>query len=267
MNATSDIASRSQFTDGWFLTITKFEVKIMYNGNNLSVIIATYNEEKNILNTIKRVQKAVPKAEILVVDDGSKDNTVKMAKSIKLKNLMVISYKPNRGKGYAIKEGINKAARKVQAQLDADSQFPPEELPGLVKPILENKADVVFASRFIKGSTIQKGSLTKLRKLANFVVSGFTSILSGKRFTDVNAGFKAWKTDVIRDIDFHCNHFAYEPEIAIKGTEMRYKFIEVPVNYKGRQLGITNVKLLKDGIIIPLYLLRLKLSLIMKRLF
>src|SRR3989338_8507356 len=226
----------------------------MYDGKDLSVIIAAYNEEKNILNTVKRVQKTVPKAEILVIDDGSKDDTAKIAKSVESKNIRVISYRPNRCKGYAIRMGVNKATRKIQAQIDADSQFPPEELPRLVKPIIDEKADIVFASRFIKGSTIQKRSLTRMRRLANFVVSGFTSILCGKVFTDVNAGFKAWKTDAIRDIDFQCNHFAYEPEIAIKGIEKRYKFREVPVNYKGRQIGITNVKLLRDGIIIPLYL-------------
>ena len=238
-----------------------------YNGNNLSVIIAAYNEENNIPDTIKRIQKTVPKAEILVVDDGSKDNTVNTARSLKSKNLKVISYKPNKGKGYAIRVGTNNAIKNIQAQIDADSQFPPEEIPRLVKPILDKKADVVFASRFIGGSTIQRGSLTRMRRLANFVVSGFTSVLCGKRFTDVNAGFKAWKSDVIKDIDFQCNHFAYEPEIAIKGIEKGYKFVEVPVNYKGRQIGITNVKLLRDGIIIPLYLLKLKLSLMRKRLF
>ena len=179
----------------------------------------------------------------------------------------MIAYRPNRGKGYAIRVGVKNAARKLQAQIDADSQFPPEELPGLVDPILKGKADIVFASRFVKGSTIQKGSLTRMRRLANFVVSGFTSVLCGKRFTDVNAGFKAWKSSVIKDIDFRCTHFAYEPEIAIKGMDKGYKFVEVPVNYKGRQLGITNVKLLRDGVIIPLYLLRLKLSLIKKKIF
>ena len=239
----------------------------MYDGKNLSVIIAAYNEENNILKTMQRVQKSVPKAEIIVVDDGSKDNTTKVARLIKSKNVRVISYKKNKGKGYAIRTGINNATRKIQAQIDADSQFPPEELPNLLRPILQNKADIVFVSRFVKGSKIQKGSLTRMRRLANFVVSGFTSMLCKKRFTDVNAGFKAWKSDAIRDIDIKCQHFGYEPEIAIKGIEKGYRFMEVPVNYKGRQKGISNVKLLRDGVIIPAYLLRLKLSLILKRRF
>ncbi|MBS3101216.1 glycosyltransferase family 2 protein [Candidatus Woesearchaeota archaeon] len=235
--------------------------------HSLSVIVACYNEEKNIAGTLKRISKAVPYAEIIAVDDGSADNTSEAAKKTGIKNLRVIRYRQNMGKGYAIRKGVDAAKGAVQAQVDADSQFPPEELPRLIKPILDNNADVVFASRFVKGSTIQKGSLTKMRRLANFVVSGFTSILAGKRFTDVNAGFKAWKTDAIRDIDFRCRHFAYEPEIAIKGIDKGYRFVEVPVNYKGRQKGISNVKLLRDGVIIPLYLLRLKLSLVKKRIF
>lgn len=239
----------------------------MNKNPSLSVIVACYNEEKNIADTIKRINNTMPKAEIIVVDDGSKDKTVEAAKKTKIKNLKVIMYMPNKGKGNAINVGVKAAKGVIQAQVDADSQFPPEELPRLIKPITDNNADVVFASRFVKGSTVQKGSLTGTRRLANFVVSGFTSILAAKRFTDVNAGFKAWKSNIIRDIDFQCKHFAYEPEIAIKGTEKGYKFIEVPVNYKGRQTGISNVKLLRDGILIPLYLLRLKLSLIKNRLF
>ncbi len=228
----------------------------------LTVIVACYNEEKNISETIRRIHKTVPDAEIIVVDDGSKDSTSKVAREtaikLRIKNFRVIRYTPNKGKGNAIKVGVENAKGEIQAQVDADSQFPPEELPRLIKPILDGKADLTFASRFIKGSTIQKGSLTKLRRLANYVVSGFTSILAGTRLTDVNAGFKAWKTDVIRDIDFDCKHFGYEPEIAIIAREKGYRIVEVPVNYKGRQTGISNVKLLRDGVLIPMYLLRVK---------
>ncbi|MBW2981163.1 glycosyltransferase family 2 protein [Candidatus Woesearchaeota archaeon] len=226
---------------------------------SLSVIVACYNEEKNILDTIKRVHRAMPNAEIVVVDDGSKDKTSKIAKSSGIKNLKVIRYTPNQGKGNAIKVGINNASGEIMAQVDADSQFPPEELPRLIKPILNGKADIVFASRFVKGSTVQKGSLTRMRRLANYVISGFTSVLCGKRLTDVNAGFKAWKSDVIRDIDLQCKDFAYEPEIAIMAQKKGYKIIEVPVNYKGRQTGISNVKLIRDGIIMPPQLVKIKL--------
>jgi len=236
----------------------------MYKGENLSVIIATYNEERNIVFTVKRVHKSLPKAEIIIVDDGSKDATVKVATAIRMKNVKIISYRPNMGKGRAIKVGIKAAKRAIHAQLDADSQFPPEELSGLVKPILTKKADIVFGSRFIQGSTVRRGSLTLPRRLANYFVSGITSLLCRKRFSDVNAGFKAWKNDVIRSIDFQCNHFGYEPEIAMRGTAMGFNFAEVPVNYSGRQKGKSNVKLWRDGVVILIYLFKLEFILLFK---
>src|SRR3989338_213746 len=178
----------------------------------ISVIIASFNEEKNIRETIQRVYNTMPNCELILVEGGT-DKTIEIAEEEKKKHAsMIIIY--------------NK----------------------------ENKADIVFASRFVAGSTIEDGSLTRMRRLANYVVSGFTSLLCGTRLTDVNAGFKAWKSNVIRDIDIQCNHFGYEPEIAIMAAKKGYTIIETPVNYKGRQRGIYNVKLLRDGIIIPLFL-------------
>ncbi len=230
-----------------------------YTGEDTSIIVAAYNEERNIGDTVKRIRNTLPDAEIVVVDDGSKDSTAQVVKSLNMKNVRVIRYTPNKGKGNAIRVGINAGKGKIQAQVDADSQFPPEELPGLIRPIINGEADIVFCSRFCKGATVEKGSLTRTRKLANFVVSGFTSILSGMRLTDVNAGFKAWKKKALQDIDIECAHFGYEPEIAVMAGKKHYKIMEVPVNYKGRKEGTTSVKLIRDGIIIPSYLIKIRL--------
>ncbi len=225
----------------------------------INVIIASFNEEKNIKETIERVYKTVPNCELIIVEGGN-DRTIEFAQGEKKKhpNIIIIHNNNDKGKGHGIRIGIKEATKPIMAQVDADSQFPPEELPQLIQPILENKADIVFASRFINGSTIEKGSLTRMRRVANYVVSGFTSLLCGTKLTDVNAGFKAWKSDVIRDLHIQCNHFGYEPEIAILAAKKGYRILEVPVNYKGRQRGISNVKLLRDGIIIPLFLLKTK---------
>lgn len=227
--------------------------------NEISVIIASFNEEKNIRETIQRVYAAMPHCELILVEGGT-DKTIEIAKEEKKKhhNMIIIHNTNDQGKGHGIRIGIQAATKPIMAQVDADSQFPPEELPGLIQPILDGKADIVFASRFVPGSTIEAGSLTRMRRVANYVVSGFTSLLSGTRLTDVNAGFKAWKSDVIRSLDIHCNHFGYEPEIALLAAKKGYKILEVPVNYKGRQRGISNVKLFRDGIIIPLFLLKTK---------
>lgn len=225
----------------------------------ISVIIASFNEEKNIRETIQRIYATLPNCELILVEGGF-DKTIEIAQEEKKKypSLIIIHNKNDQGKGHGIRIGIQAATKSIMAQVDADSQFPPEELPRLVQPILDGTADIVFASRFVPGSTIEAGSLTRMRRLANYVVSGFTSILSGNRLTDVNAGFKAWKSDVIRKIDIQCNHFGYEPEIALLAAKKGYKIVEVPVNYKGRQRGISNVKLIRDGIIIPLFLLKTK---------
>lgn len=225
----------------------------------VSVIIASYNEEGNIVKTTQKVMEVLPDAEIIIVDDGSTDNTLKVGMDAFKGKVKVIGYTPNKGKGNAIKVGIQNSTSDIIAQIDADLQFPAEELPRLIEPILKNEADIVFGSRFIKGSNVTKGSLTRMRRLANFVVSKFTSILSGYKLTDVNAGFKAWKKDVIEDIDFRSNNFAYEPEIAILASKKGYSIKEIPVTFKPREFGKTNVKLIREGIIIPLYLLKVKL--------
>jgi glycosyltransferase involved in cell wall biosynthesis len=226
----------------------------------VSVIIASFNEERNIRETIERIYTTLPNCELILVEGGN-DKTIEIAQEMKKKyaSMIIIHNTNDKGKGHGIRVGIAAATNSIMAQVDADSQFPPEELPQLIQPILDNTADIVFASRFVNGSTIESGSLTRMRRLANYVVSGFTSLLCGTRLTDVNAGFKAWKRDVIRDLDIQCNHFGYEPEIAILAAKKNYKIVEIPVNYKGRQRGITNVKLLRDGIIIPLFLIKTKL--------
>ncbi len=234
------------------------EIKEQYA--EISVIIASFNEEKNIRQTIQRIYKTLPTCELILVEGGT-DKTIEIAKEEQKKHfsMRIIHNIDDKGKGHAIRVGIAAATKPIMVQVDADSQFPPEELPRLIQPLLEEKADIVFASRFVKGSTIEKGSLTRMRRLANYVVSGFTSLLCGQRLTDVNAGFKAWKSAIIKDLDIQCDHFGYEPEIAILAAKKGYKMLEVPVNYKGRQRGISNVKLLRDGIIIPMFLIKTKL--------
>ncbi len=236
----------------------KKEIKKEYS--EISVIIASFNEEKNIRETIERIYKTLPNCELILVEGGT-DKTIEIAQEERKKypTMRIIHNTKDKGKGQAIRVGIDAATKSLIAQVDADSQFPPEELPRLIQPILEEKADIVFASRFVEGSTIEAGSLTRMRRLANYVVSGFTSFLCGQRLTDVNAGFKAWKSAIIKNLDIRCDHFGYEPEIAILAAKRGYRILEVPVNYKGRQRGISNVKLLRDGIIIPLFLIKTKL--------
>ncbi len=225
----------------------------------VSVIIASRNEEKNIRDCIERCYRALPNAEVIVVEGGD-DRTVEIANSLKhrYKTLKVIHNKNDRGKGHGIRVGIQHATKSIMAQVDADCQFLPEELPQLVKPIVDGKADITFCSRLMKDSKVAKGTITPLHYLANWVVSGYTSMLAWHWYTDVQAGFKAWTAKAIHDIDMQCDHFGYEPEIAIMAAKKGYTIVEVPVSFRPRTKGTSKVNLWRDGILIPLYLLKVK---------
>jgi glycosyltransferase involved in cell wall biosynthesis len=245
--------------------LAKKEKTVVVDGITIppvTIIISSYNEENNILETLTRIFAVLPQSEVLLVEGGN-DQTIPRALDFKSKHsqfdLKVIQNKHDRGKGHGIRIGVQYATKDIMAQVDADSQFPPEELPQLLKPILDGEADITFCSRFMDGATVEDGSLTNMRWLANQVVSGLTSLLSGTHLTDVNAGFKAWTAKAIRDIDLQCDHFGYEPEIAIMASKKGYKIREVPVTYAARNKGTTRVQLLRDGVIIPLFLFKTKL--------
>jgi len=215
--------------------------------NLISVVIPAYNEEKNIHDTINRVKNNLNNIydyEIIVVDDGSTDKTYKIAKKM---DVICIKHKKNIGKGAAFRTGISNANGEIIVQIDADSQFLPEEIHKIVKPIIENKADVVLASRFIKGAYIEKGSLTFRNRVGNYVASFLTSIACMKKITDIQAGFKAFKRDCLKKLNFHENKFGYEPEIVIKAKMRGFRIKEIPIFYKKRRKGQSSISFFKDA--------------------
>jgi len=209
----------------------------------VSVVIPAYNEEKNIKETINRVKKTNPNYEIIVVDDGSKDKTTEIAKKTGVK---VFKFKKNKGKGAAFRKGIHESSGEIIVQVDADSQFPPEDIPKLIEPLLKGKADVTFGSRFLKESTIEEGALSFRNKIANKVDSFLASLFSGIKITDVQAGFKAFTKEALEKINFQEDSFAYEPEIAILASKRGLRIVEVPVHYKIRSGGKSNIKIIRD---------------------
>lgn len=212
----------------------------------ISVLIPSYNEEDNISACITRVKRALKKFdhEIIVIDDGSADKTAEVAS--KFKSVKVISYKPNRGKGYALKRGIKNSAGSIIAQVDTDCQFLPEEIPKLIDPIIRGRADITFGSRFLKGSKIKKNSLTKVKRLANYVDSLLASFFCLRRITDVQAGFKAFKANVLKELDFKEERFGYEPEIAVLASKKGCRIMDVPITYEKRVASQSNIKFFRD---------------------
>jgi glycosyltransferase involved in cell wall biosynthesis len=214
----------------------------------LSVIIACYNEEASIEHCISRVIGVLPGAEILVVDGGS-DSTESLVTRIceQSPEVRYIRNDNDQGKGHAIRVGISKARGNIITQCDADLQFLPEEIPRLLEPISEDRADFVMGSRFAKGSCRRPGSTPPLRTFGNKLVSGFASLTYAHPITDVMAGAKAWRKEVTDSFALTSPTFSYELELIAKSIRKGWRVAEVAVTTDPRTSGESSVHVFEHG--------------------
>ena len=206
----------------------------------ISVIVACYNEEKNIGQCLRRAMDAVPDAQLIVVH-GGKDRTADIAEDIARHHtrINVIRNKDDRGKGHAVKVGVENATHDVMVQLDADLQFMPEEIPKLVRPILDGKADLAFGCRFMEESVVENYKFSFFRTVGNHLVNWWITLLGHQTFHDITTGFKAWTRKAIQDIAFKDDRFIYEAEIAVRADLKGYRIAMVPITYSNRLGGIS----------------------------
>lgn len=203
----------------------------------ISVIVPAFNEQQGIVNVIKRIRKILPKAEIIVVDDGSTDNTYKLAKGMRVK---VLKHKKNLGKAAALKTGYRNASFDVIVNIDADCSYPPEEIPKLMKK-LNSGCDMVVGSRFWNRNP--KG-FAWYRKLANIIGAKITSLIVGRKVTDVTSGMRAFKRDIAK-LNVNAEGLDYEAELTAKAIKLGFRYCEVPINFEGR-LGQSKLKFFRD---------------------
>ncbi len=216
----------------------------------ISVIVAALNEADTIEACVRRVLAVYPgTCEVLVVAGGT-DATADRVEAMAAGNpaIRCVRNPDDRGKGHAIQVGIAHATAPIHAQIDADLQFLPEELPRLVDPIRRGQADVVLGTRFLAGSTRLPGSTPVVRTMGNKAVSAFASLLFGRRMTDVQAGMKAWGADAMRMIAIRSDNYSYEVEIPAKALLRGLRVVEVPITTDHRQAGATNVRVLAAGL-------------------
>jgi len=208
--------------------------------SKVSVIISCFNEEDTIEECLCRLVTALPDAEIIVVHGGH-DQTAAKAREIAKNqpNIRVLKNYGDTGKGHAIKIGISVATHEVMAQMDADLQFMPEELPKLLEPIFRGEADITFGARFMPESDVQHYKFSFFRVMGNKTVNRYFSLLTGFKFQDITTGYKAWTREAIEAIQFRDNRFVYEAEIAVKGAMKGFRFLMVPVTYYNRLGGIS----------------------------
>lgn len=192
----------------------------------ITAILPAYNEEVSLGSIVLTTKKYVDK--VIVVDDGSKDNTVEIAE---LAGAQVISHSPNKGKGAALKTGFQAAKdSEIIVTLDSDGQHNPHEIPKLINPILNGEADVVNGSRYINGN---KKDTPSYRRVGQTVLDKATNLGSGLDITDSQSGFRAFARHTIPAFRFSCVDFGIESEMLMDAANagLRIKEVEINVRY------------------------------------
>lgn len=213
----------------------------------VSIILTSYNEEKNIGRTIKdckELSKFFP-IEIIVVDAASKDKTIEIAKRLKVDRIIQFPFKRGKGADFWVAGCVAEGGYIIQ--IDADHQFQPQEIPLFVEA-LDKGADVAIATRFSGEGKIEKGSVSFRNLFGNWVMSFATSIACGRRITDVMAGFKGFKREVFLALDLKERHFEYEAETVVKACRMGMNLVQIPITYTKRIGGASGIRALRDGI-------------------
>ena len=215
--------------------------------NLLSVVIPVYNEEATICEILDILLTKKEVAEIILIDDGSTDNSVKLIENFTDNpKIKLIKQKENMGKGAAIRKGFDEAKAPVVIIQDADLEYSPDDYPNILKPIVNNEADVVYGSRFQGGSG---RVLYYKHQLGNKFITFLSNLFSDLNFTDVETCYKAFKREVIQNINLESNRFGIEIELTAKIAKAKcLKIYEVPIAYHGRTYSEGKKITWKDGV-------------------
>jgi glycosyltransferase involved in cell wall biosynthesis len=200
----------------------------------LSVVIPCYNEVGTIAAVIAAVRNApVAHLEIIVVDDCSRDGTRELLAG-KLGNQVdqVLFHRVNQGKGAALRSGFAAATGDIVIVQDADLEYDPQEFPTLIGPIVQNRADVVYGSRFVGGHPHRVVYFWHM--VGNKFLTLLSNMLTNINLTDMETCYKAFRREIIQSIRIEENRFGFEPEITAKVAKLECRIYEVGISYYGR---------------------------------
>lgn len=213
----------------------------------LSVIVPCYNEINTINKVIEKIKDSpYLNKEIIIVDDFSNDGSREFLVNLNDDLITVKLHKRNMGKGAAITTGIKYATGNIIIIQDADLEYDPEEYPILIKPIIENKADIVYGSRF-KGGQPHR-IVYFWHRIGNGILTLLSNIFTDLNLSDMETCYKAFRSEIIKNIKIEEKRFGFEPEITAKISKKEYRIYEVGISYYGRTYKEGKKINWKDGI-------------------
>lgn len=226
----------------------------------ISIIIPTYNEERTLVDLLHRVKVASAlglKKEIIIIDDGSTDSSISILKKFKDNNIIITINKSNMGKGYSLRKGIRIASGEIIITQDADLEYNPNEYSKLIKPIIDNKTNIVYGSRELTGKNVHSSILFHAGgRLVTFI----TNILFSSNLTDEATGYKVFRAETLKSLKLKSKGFEFCPEVTGHLLKRGEKIIEIPITYKARHRHEGKKINTKDGIVAIWTLLKIKLT-------
>jgi len=217
-------------------------------GPLLTVIVPVYNEAATVDALLTRVHAAPYDKQVIVVDDGSSDETPRRLATWSARpGVELVRHATNRGKGAAIRTALARAAGRFTIVQDADLEYDPGDYPHLIEPLLASEADVVYGSRYLRRGTLRRAGRLRYR-LGLFVLNSAVWWWYGRRLSDEATCYKALATDVLQRMQLVCERFEFCPEVTAKACRLGLSIKEVPIHYDARSVQAGKKIRLRDGL-------------------
>jgi glycosyltransferase involved in cell wall biosynthesis len=224
----------------------------------LSVLIPVYNEARTVAQVVGRLRQVPLELELVAVDDASSDGSGEVLEGLRREGQIdrLVRHPANRGKGAAIRSGIEQTTGDVIVIQDADLEYDPADLPGLLGPIVDGRADAVFGSRFQGGP---HRVLYFWHSVGNRLLTLLSNMLTDLNLTDMETCYKLVRADVLKRLPLTSNRFGFEVEITARLAQARARIWELPISYSGRTYAEGKKITWRDGLAALFHILRFNL--------